>query len=107
MPRTRRPDPPPDPPSDARRDARLRLDRPITRRDFLYGVPAMAGPLAACRVERPGRTPAVGAARPAVPAGFDLGDDWYGPGGVGDYAPSHGNTPDVLRAAHQVRDGLF
>lgn len=92
---------------DTRRDERLGLNRRITRRDFLYGVPAMAGLLAACRAERPGPAPAGGARSLAIPAGFDLGDDWYGPGGVGDYAPSHGNTPGVLRAAHQVRDRQF
>src|SRR5262249_40349423 len=45
------------------------------------------------------------------PAGMSgdlqLGPDWYGPGGVGEYAPSHGNTPDVVMAAHRVRDGRF
>jgi spermidine dehydrogenase len=38
---------------------------------------------------------------------FDVGPDWYGPGGVGDYADSHGNTPDVIRAAHEIRAGRF
>jgi spermidine dehydrogenase len=31
----------------------------------------------------------------------------YGYGGVGDYALSHGNTPEVLRVAHQLRDGRY
>ena len=38
---------------------------------------------------------------------INVGDDWYGPGGIGDYTSSHGNTPDVLKVAHQVRDGRF
>ena len=37
----------------------------------------------------------------------DLGDDWYGFGGIGDYAPSHGNTPEVTFRAHSMRDGGF
>src|SRR5262245_13600794 len=69
--------------------------------------------MAACRVERdpsPGVGP-VPMPRAAIdargmPSG-QVGDDWYGPGGVGDYAASHGNTPGVLDAAHRVRDGAF
>ncbi|HUD71034.1 MAG TPA: NAD(P)-binding protein, partial [Dongiaceae bacterium] len=107
------------PPPDDRRDLRLGLNRRITRRDFVYGLPAVAGLLAACRVERgPGGRPgsrALGGAAPqgippdirAQSTGIDLGDDWYGPGGVGDYAASHGNTPEVLRVAHEIRDGRF
>ncbi len=33
-----------------------------------------------------------------------VGPDWYGYGGVGDYAASHGNTPDLVNAAHSIRD---
>jgi spermidine dehydrogenase len=89
-------------------DARLGLNRSITRRDFLHGMPALAGLLAACRVERPTRgQPAGLLGAPAPPGGLDLGPDWYGPGGVGDYAASHGNTPEVLQAAHGLRDGRF
>jgi spermidine dehydrogenase len=38
----------------------------------------------------------------ATPAG-----DWYGFGGVGDYASSHGNTPEVVQRAHELRDGRY
>ena len=96
-------------PHTSRRDRRLGLDRSITRRDFLYGLPALAGLLAACRVERPAAdtgAPTRATAGPP-PGAADLGPDWYGPGGVGDYALSHGNTPDVLKAAHGLRDGRF
>ncbi|HKQ97982.1 MAG TPA: NAD(P)-binding protein, partial [Candidatus Polarisedimenticolia bacterium] len=100
---------------EAKEDDRLGLRRAITRRDFVYGLSAAAGLLAACRVEREGapHSAASGTSAGAAPApwaqstGIDLGDDWYGPGGVGDYASSHGNTPGVLRAAHQVRDRHF
>jgi spermidine dehydrogenase len=101
-----------------RRDAALGMHRVITRRDFVYGLPALAGLLAACRVTRdeggvPNRSVGARAAGAdpfaEVPAGASLepGRDWYGPGGVGDYAASHGNTPDVLKAAHGVRSGRF
>jgi spermidine dehydrogenase len=91
-----------------RRDQELGMCRSITRRDFLYGVPALAGLLAACR-SQPDEAghPAGAVDERALRREIDVGDDWYGPGGVGDYARSHGNTPDVLRVAHQLRDGLF
>ena len=94
------------------------MHRRITRRDFVYGMPALAGLLAACRVTReegPARNPAASRAHsaadpfadPASGASLEPGPDWYGPGGVGDYAASHGNTPEVLMAAHGVRNGRF
>jgi spermidine dehydrogenase len=97
---------------DSKRDARLGLNHAITRRDFLYGMPALAGLLAACRVDRPAAGPAAGASgqstqAPVAGGGPVLGPDWYGPGGVGDYAASHGNTPEVLQVAHGLRDGAF
>jgi spermidine dehydrogenase len=97
-----------------RRDRALGMHRAITRRDFIYGVPALAGLLAACQGARrpedaaPGGAPPGAAADPFAAAqspDLRLGPDWYGPGGIGDYAASHGNTPDVVMAAHQVRDG--
>ena len=67
----------------------------ITRRDFLNGV--LAGSGAALLHGRGNATPALG----------EVGPDWYGYGGVGDYAPSHGNTPDVVNTAHRLRDGGY
>ena len=32
---------------------------------------------------------------------------WYGFGGIGDYASSHGNTPEVVARAHEIRQGRF
>ncbi|HET6278135.1 MAG TPA: NAD(P)-binding protein [Candidatus Polarisedimenticolia bacterium] len=91
-----------------RRDEQLGMRRSITRRDFLYGMPALAGLMAACRPQRGGAGQPSGAIdEQALRREIEVGDAWYGPGGVGDYAPSHGNTPEVLRVAHQVRDGLF
>lgn len=67
----------------------------ITRRDFLNGV--LVGSGAALLTSRGNATPALG----------EVGPDWYGYGGVGDYAPSHGNTPEVVNTAHRLRDGGY
>lgn len=82
------------------RDRELGLDRAITRRDFLCGSAALMGAsaLASCRGSQESGQLSVS---------FEVGESWYGPGGVGDYASSHGNTPEVLRVAHLVREGAF
>ena len=78
-------------------DKELGLDRPITRRDFVQGSAlAMGGALVG------GRFP-----EQRGDYGFELGADWYGPGGIGDYAPSHGNTPELVQVAHELRAGTF
>jgi spermidine dehydrogenase len=35
----------------------------------------------------------------------DPGEDWNGPGGVGDYAGANGNTYEVMAEGHRLRDG--
>ena len=67
----------------------------ITRRDFLNGVLAGSGATLL--------NSGAGATSPLA----QVGPDWYGYGGVGDYAPSHGNTPEVVNTAHRLRDGGF
>jgi len=70
----------------------------ITRRDFLNGALIGTGaallqaPAPAWAAETAFRTPAA---------------DWYGYGGIGDYASSHGNTPELVARAHEVRDGVY
>ena len=64
-----------------------RTDLQITRRDFLNGVLMGAG------------SALLGAPMPllaqrSMPT--SLGASWYGYGGIGDYASSHGNTPEVV-----------
>jgi spermidine dehydrogenase len=70
----------------------------ITRRDFLNGALLGTG---AALLQAPAP---VWAQQPAyrIPAA-----DWYGYGGIGDYAPSHGNTPELVARAHEVRDGVY
>ncbi|MFV1986862.1 MAG: NAD(P)-binding protein, partial [Gemmatimonadota bacterium] len=85
----------------------LGLDRKITRRDFVYLAGAgVAGAGLGCG--RDGGAPGVGGEAASTGVSPDawsdaLGPDWYGPGGVGDYRGSHGNTPDVVRVAHGLR----
>ena len=89
-------------------DRELGFDREITRRDFvqLAGAGIAGSALLGCG---PGGSGDAGAGvvpgMASEPWSDALGPDWYGPGGVGDYASSHGNTPEVVRAAHWVRDG--
>ena len=70
----------------------------ITRRDFVNGMAVgVGGALTA------GALPAFGGSAPD-PLALLLGADWHGYGGVGPYRESHGNTPEVVEAAHRVRD---
>ncbi|NUQ21135.1 MAG: NAD(P)-binding protein, partial [Gemmatimonadaceae bacterium] len=76
-------------------DDRLGMNAPITRRDFINGA-IVAGAGLALGAH-------TAAALPVMP---DT-DPFTGPGGIGDYAASNGNTYDVMRAAHAMRDGAF
>ncbi|MYL01415.1 MAG: twin-arginine translocation signal domain-containing protein, partial [Gammaproteobacteria bacterium] len=73
----------------------------ITRRDFVNGVAAGAGAALTA-----GAASAYGQAV-SDPLVLPLGDDWYGYGGVGPYRHSHGNSPEVVEAAHRILDGRF
>lgn len=71
----------------------LGIDRKITRRDFLNA--ALLG---------------TGALLLDLPSPLHLSagtGSWDGYGGIGDYAESHGNTEDVVRTAHAIRDGRY
>src|SRR5687768_14599364 len=70
----------------------LGLDQNITRRDFVNSLAVGAG---ASLLNMP--APATQA--PATNA------VWDGPGGVGDYARSHGNMWGMVTTAHELRDG--
>jgi spermidine dehydrogenase len=70
---------------------RLGMDEPISRRDFLNGT-LLAGAGLLLYRQAPTISPA---------------DAFNGYGGVGDYSRSNGNTWDVLRAGHALRDGAF
>ena len=76
----------------------LGMDETITRRDFLNAsLIGVGGSLM--------RAPAPIHSMDGVDRRQD--ESWYGYGGVGDYANSHGNTPEVVRVAHGIRDGQY
>ena len=77
----------------------------ITRKDFLNTALLGAG---AALLGAPSPAAAI-AHRLATIEGRAAAaiDPWSGPGGVGDYASSNGNTKSVMDAAHRVRDGVY
>ena len=83
-------------------DKELGLDKSITRRDFVYGSSLMlAGTLVG------GNESLNASVNSLNDYSFDVSANWYGPGGIGDYAKSHGNTPELIKTAHQIRSGKF
>ena len=73
----------------------LGLNKKITRRDFIYiSAAAVAGSSIPKYLRASGQSIS------------DI-DGWYGYGGIGDYASSHGNTPETLKVAHGMRNGEF
>lgn len=72
-------------------------DRTITRRDFVGGTLIGAGSALLGM-----SAPAAQAQTLSLPLS-GLGADWTGPGGVGDYARSNGNTHEIVNESH---DGL-
>ena len=83
-------------------DKELGLDKSITRRDFVYGSSLM---LATTLVGDDNNSSIEASTMGNY--SFDVGKNWYGPGGIGDYAQSHGNTPELIKTAHQIRTGKF
>src|SRR5262245_14449594 len=95
---------PPDPKRE-RESRLLGMDREITRRDFI-GSSLIGSGAALLAAAAPGLVrPAEAQTVPAPLTG--LGPDWTGPGGVGDYARSNGNTHEVVNAAHAMRNGDY
>ncbi len=81
-------------------------DPSITRRDFVGGTLVGAG-TALLGMAAPGALET--AAAQTVPSKMTgLGPQWTGPGGIGDYARSNGNTHEVVNAAHgAIRNQQF
>lgn len=73
----------------------------ISRRDFVNGCLAGMGSALMSR-----HLSAATPGDPTLPYSTP-GAHWYGYGGVGDYRLSHGNNPELVTAAHNVRDGHF
>ena len=81
----------------------LGMGETISRRDFVGSTLAGTGMALLAGCSTVGEPPA-GAAPEATTYGA-LGSDWTGPGGIGDYGASNGDTAEVVNAAHAVRDG--
>lgn len=79
----------------------LGLDREITRRDFI-GSSLIGSGAALLSATAPGLLRTANAQTMPVPL-TGLGANWTGPGGIGDYARSNGNTHEVVNAAHAMR----
>jgi len=77
----------------------LGMDSSITRRDFLGATLLASG----AQLLSPFSPAQLLAKQPytALPGSTE---DWNGYGGVGEYADSNGNTWEVLRAGHKLRD---
>lgn len=88
----------------------LGLDSRITRRDFLNATLLGAGG-ALLGARSPAEADIVRSLSPsAAVAGSQRADEalaFEGPGGVGDYVRSHGNMFDMVKTAHEMRDGKF
>lgn len=85
--------------------SRGRIEASITRRDFLNSMLLGTG-ATLLGAAAPVNQAATARARRLLPEP-DLGPDWYGYGGIGDYASSHGNTPEVVFRAHSLRDKQY
>ncbi len=70
----------------------------VTRRDFVGGTLVGAG-AALLGMASPAAIRSAQAQTVAAPM-TGLGPEWTGPGGIGDYARSNGNTHEVVNAAH-------
>lgn len=81
---------------------KLGMQTAITRRDFVGGTLLGAGAallgMASPAVLKAAAAPASSVRKTGM-AGLDAG--WTGPGGIGDYALSNGNTHAVVNAAHE------
>ncbi|HEV2350309.1 MAG TPA: NAD(P)-binding protein [Terriglobia bacterium] len=73
-------------------DKALGMDHRMCRRDFLNSTLLASGGALLL---------------PLTPQQLLAQDDWTGPGGVGDYSASNGNTLEVMNAAHKIRDHIF
>ena len=83
---------------DTERSTSVVVQEAVTRRDFVGGTLVGAG-AALLGMASPAAMRSVQAQTVASPM-TGLGPGWTGPGGIGDYARSNGNTHEVVNAAH-------
>jgi spermidine dehydrogenase len=77
---------------------KLGMTTSITRRDFV-GSTLLGSGAALLGTLSPGAIRSARAQTPGLPM-TGLGPEWTGPGGIGDYGRSNGNTHEVVNAAH-------
>jgi spermidine dehydrogenase len=88
-----------DAPAPNNRDGeKLGMDTEITRRDFVGSALLGTGSVL-LGMASPGAMRTASAQTTSSPM-TGLGPDWTGPGGIGDYGRSNGNTAEVVNAAH-------
>jgi spermidine dehydrogenase len=85
-------------------DDSLGINKKIDRRDFINSTLVGAGTTLYSMLSP---TASLGDASRDLYLPNQVGDNWYGYGGVGDSKDSHGNTPEILKGAHALRDGLI
>ncbi len=88
------------PPPNRAADDRLGANTEITRRDFV-GSALLGSGSVLLGMASPAAVRTAAAQTMGLPM-TGLGPDWTGPGGIGDYARSNGNTADVVNAAHSA-----
>src|ERR1700722_10462245 len=77
---------------------KLGMDTEITRRDFVGSALLGTGSVL-LGMASPSAIRTASAQTSSLPM-TGLGPDWTGPGGIGDYGRSNGNTAEVVNAAH-------
>ena len=90
--------------NNQKNDDSIGINKKIDRRDFINSTLVGAG-TALYSMLSP--TASLGDASRDLYLPNQVGDNWYGYGGVGDSKDSHGNTPEILKGAHALRDGLI
>lgn len=85
-------------PRTEREAEKLGMKTTISRRDFV-GSTLLGTGAALLSAAAPGGLRSAHAQTPGLPM-TGLAADWTGPGGIGDYARSNGNTHEVVNAAH-------
>ncbi len=91
--------------NNEREDKLLGVDSNITRRDFI-GSSLLGTGAALMYAKAPAFIGQANAQTMPHPL-TGVGPDWTGPGGIGDYAKSNGNTHEVINDAHGIRNGTY
>jgi spermidine dehydrogenase len=89
-----------DQPPNGKNAEKLGANTEITRRDFV-GSALLGSGSVLLGMASPGAVRTAAAQTTGLPM-TGLGPDWTGPGGIGDYGRSNGNTAEVVNSAHSA-----